>query len=284
MMAVLETDRTIDAFLGAHPDIAAMPENTAHLLRMTRDVNCNTSELLKLVEQDAALSARILKAVNSSFYALATKMTRLDRAIAFMGLGAVKEIALSCSMSKLCKDVELGPYRSRDLWDHSVAVAILCRELAVQSTTIDPEDAFLAGMLHDVGLLLGAQCEREKYRDIIRKAECGPALFMGLEQAVLGFSHCELGERVSQKWKFPDFVSAVVRFHHEPQNAPDEWRMFCRHVYIADTQCAESPVGFPLTCSTQQITEQDLQTANISQEALAEVTAKLPMLLRLHLN
>src|SRR5580704_3625069 len=159
MPQVAEVNPSVEDFLSRHQNIQAMPESTIRILRMTRDPNCNTSHLLKLIEQDAALSARIIKAVNSSFYAVQTKITRLDRAVAFMGLKAVKEVVVSSSLGGLCKDVEIGNFSARDLWDHSVGVAILSRELAVCSGTIDPEDAFLAGMLHDVGLLLAAQSE-----------------------------------------------------------------------------------------------------------------------------
>src|SRR5579872_7341569 len=128
MPQVAEFNPSINDFLERHQSIQAMPESTIRILRMTRDANCNIAQLLKLIEQDAALSARIMKAVNSSFYALQAKITRLDRAVAFMGLKAVKEVTVSSSLSGLCKDVAIGNFSARDLWDHSVGVAIISRE------------------------------------------------------------------------------------------------------------------------------------------------------------
>src|SRR5580704_15158838 len=115
MPQVAEVNPSVEDFLSRHQDIQAMPESTIRILRATRDPNCNTSHLLKLIEQDAALSARIMKAVNSSFYALQTKITRLDRAVAFMGLEAVKEVAALSSLAGLCKDVQIGNFCARDL-------------------------------------------------------------------------------------------------------------------------------------------------------------------------
>jgi HD-like signal output (HDOD) protein len=284
MSQIAEISPSVDDFLARHTNIQAMPESTVRILRMTRDPNCNISQLLKLIEQDAALSARIMKAVNSSFYALQTKMTRLDRAVAFMGLKAVKEVAASSSLAGLCKDVGIGNFCARDLWDHSVAVAILCRELAIYSRTIDPDDAFLAGMLHDVGLLLASQSEVQKSMMLFSSAESGEVPFTDIERRIFGFSHCELGERLSQNWKFPDDVTAVIRWHHQPEDAPDEFKTICRHVFIADSSCCEAKVGFPLTCALQVITDETLQKAHLSREITAEVNAKLPLLLRLHLS
>src|SRR4051794_10708241 len=79
----------IDAFLAKHQVVNALPENTTKIIRMIRDPNCNIANLQKMISEDAALAGRIMKAVNSSFYALQSKVTRLDRAISFMGLKAV---------------------------------------------------------------------------------------------------------------------------------------------------------------------------------------------------
>jgi len=201
-----------------------------------------------------------------------------------MGLKAVKEVAASSSLAGLCKDVQIGNFCARDLWDHSVGVAIISRELAIHSRTMDPEDAFLAGMLHDVGLLLAAQSEVPKSRMLFSSAESGEVPFTDIERRIFGFSHCELGERLSQNWKFPDDVTAVIRWHHQPEDAPDEFKTICRHVFIADSSCCEAKVGFPLTCALQVITDETLQKAHLSREITAEVNAKLPLLLRLHLS
>ncbi|MGD0389331.1 MAG: HDOD domain-containing protein [Tepidisphaeraceae bacterium] len=284
MPQVAEINPAVDDFLARHQNIQALPENAVRILRMTRDSNCNIWQLLKLVEQDAALSARIMKAVNSAFYALHTKMTRLDRAVVFMGLKAVKEVTASSSLSGLCRDVTIGNHNARELWDHSVGVAILCRELAIHSRTVDPDDAFLAGMLHDVGLLLAVQSELDKSEVLFQAADAGKFSFTEVEQSVFGFNHCELGERLAQRWNFPDYVDDVIRWHHHPEEAPDEFKPFCRHVYIADSLCCEAKVGFRLTCALQEVTDQTLEMAHLSHQTIAEVTAKLPLLLRLHLD
>jgi putative nucleotidyltransferase with HDIG domain len=221
-------------------------------------------------------------AVNSAYYALETKMTRLDRAIAFMGMRAVKEVALSATVSTMCKPTPLGRYNTRDLWDHSLGVAILARELAVRSKTLDPEEAFLAGLLHDIALLLIAQSELENSRRLIATVESAPNPFISVEVAVFGFNHCQLGRRLAEKWQFPPHAASAIGWHHQPDQAPPEHQAICTHIYIADTLCCASNVGFPLTCVSQKITDEQMDRAQITRESADEIAAKLPVLRRLY--
>src|SRR5205085_11283339 len=136
----------------------------------------------------------IMKAVNSSFYALQSKVTRLDRAISLMGLKAVKELVLSATVGGVCKAVSFGKYQSRHLWDHSMAVAILARELSIKSNRGDSEEVFLAGMLHDLALLLACQSDSKRATDLFTRAdEDQDDSFQRIETQIFGFSHTQLG-------------------------------------------------------------------------------------------
>jgi putative nucleotidyltransferase with HDIG domain len=274
----------IEAFIEKHGVVKALPENTSRILRMTSDKECNTAQLLKLISQDTALAASIMKAINSAFYALQTKVTRLDRAVALMGLRAVKEVTLSSCLSGLCKPVRLGAYDGRDLWDHSIAVAIMARELAVHSNALDPEEAFLAGMMHDIALLLAVQSEVELGTKLITGAETSNEPFIVQEQHVFGFNHCELGAQLGSKWNLAPQITAAIQWHHDPEASPPEHQLLLRHIYVADTLSCEASVGFPLTCKLQQVTDEMLENAKLTRDVATAVSAKLPLLLRLHLG
>jgi len=284
MTQTIEANPAIEAFLEKHQSINAMPESSIRIMRHMRDPDCDMNQLLRLIKQDAALSARIMKAVNSAFYALQTKITQLDRAVVFMGLKAVKEVVISSAMQALCNPVPIGKYSARDLWDHSVGVAVLSRELAVRSKTIDSEDAFLVGMLHDVGLLLAAQCEIDKSAKLFLAAEAKKFPFSMVEQKLFNFDHCELGTRLAEAWRFPEDVSAVIRWHHKPEQAPETIRRLCTHVFISDTLCTAAAIGFPLTCAMQEVTDERLAEVGLTRAMATEVTDKLKILVRLHMH
>jgi putative nucleotidyltransferase with HDIG domain len=284
MTETINSAPAIDAFLDKHAVVKALPENTSRILRMTSDKECNTAQLLKLISQDAALAGSIMKAINSAFYALQTKVTRLDRAVALMGLRAVKEVTLSSCLSGLCKPVNLGAYDGRDLWDHSIAVAIMARELAAQSNALDPEEAFLAGMMHDIALLLAVQSESELGAKLIGGVETSNDPFIIQEQRVFGFNHCELGAKLGEKWGLAPQITAAIQWHHDPESTPAEHQLLVRHIYVADTLSCEASIGFPLTCKFQQVTDEMLQNVKLSRDTASAVAAKLPLLLRLHLG
>jgi len=284
MTPTIEAKPEIDQFIAKHQTIRALPENSTRIIRMVNDTECNTTQLLKLISQDAVLAGRVLKTVNSSFYSLQSKITRLDRAVAIMGLRALKEVTLSSTLASVCKPITFGNYDARDLWDHSVGVAILARELAVLAKTMDPEEAFLAGILHDIPLLLVAQSEVEKSTRLFNLAEAAAAPFPAQEREIFGFDHCELGESLSDAWKFPENITSVIRWHHQPQQAPADQRELCTHIYVADTLCCQAKLGCPLTCNKQEVSDQQLSQIGIAREIAKTLTDKLPILLRLYLS
>ena len=284
MTETIQSPALIDAFLDKHPIVKALPENTNRILRMTSDKECNITQLQKLISLDAALAGSIMKAVNSAYYSLQTKIVRLDHAVAYMGLRAVKEVTVSSCFKNMCKPVRLGKYDGRALWDHSVGVAILSRELAIHSKTLDPEEAFLAGMMSDLALLLALQSEPELGTTLITGAEADAEPFTAHEHRVFGFNHSELGERLATKWGLASELISSIRWHHEPENAPAEHLAIVRHIYIADTLCCRAGVGFPMTCKQQEVTDDLFEKANLTPDVAATVSAKLPILLRLHLG
>ncbi len=284
MTEIIHSAPLINAFIEKHPSLSALPENTSRILRMTSDQECNIQQLHKLISQDAALAGSIMKAVNSAFFALPTKVTRLDRAVTLMGLRAVKEVTISSCLSNLCKPVRIGQYDARDLWDHSVGVAIMARELAVQSKSLDAEEAFLAGMMHDIALLLALQSEPDKAAQVLSRAEKGCDRFVDEECRVFGFNHCDLGEQLAAKWNLAPQIAAAIRWHHEPDGAPAEHALLVRHIYVADTLCCEAGVGLPLTCRNQSVSDELLATIQLTRDIAAATAAKLPILLRLHLG
>ncbi|HEY8747875.1 MAG TPA: HDOD domain-containing protein [Tepidisphaeraceae bacterium] len=273
----------IDGFLTQHAAIQVMPENTTRILRLVNDPECNLSTLSKLITQDAALAGAIMRAVNSAYYALQDKMTRLDRAVNYLGLRTVKELTLSAAVGPMFKPTKLGKYDGRSLWDHSVGVAILARELAVASKCCDAEEAFLAGVMHDIALPLLAQSDPAKLTSVFAKAADGGS-FSDLEFEAFGFDHSQLGGRLASRWSLADALSAVIRWHHSPAEAPEKHRSLCACVFLADTLCARAAVGCPLSSIGQDLTDEDFSSLKIARESAEATAAKLPLLLRLYLS
>jgi HD-like signal output (HDOD) protein len=283
-MEQLTHSLAVENFLRTHKVVHALPESSVQLIQALADPDCDSEQLLNLIEKDPALAGSIMKCVNSAYYALPVKMTRLDRAVAYLGLQTTKGLAVSSSVSKMVKWVSFGKYKARDLWDHSIAVAITSRELAIKSRGMDGEEAFLLGILHDIGLLLAAQSEQEFGAALLTRADANEASFAKLEQRIFGLLHSELGGALASNWGFQESHAAAIQFHHNPELAPDEFKLFSHHLYVADTIACRTHIGCPLTGKGQPLDQDHLDAAGITQDMVETVTNKLPLLARLYLS
>ncbi|MBC7783139.1 MAG: HDOD domain-containing protein [Burkholderiales bacterium] len=280
MAAPENLNPALSLFLRHHETLTGLPENTTRIVQMSGDRDCNIFQLLKLISHDAGLVGRIIQAVNSAYYSLPNKITQLDRAVAYLGLRTIKELSLAVSIASMFKGVALGRYQARDLWDHSMAVALLSRDIAKRSGAADPEEAFLAGMLHDIGLLFMVQSEPLQAQKLFAAVESGASSFADAEQSVFGFGHAEAGAAMADQWKFPPSIREAIRWHHDPEHAEGNSQQMCALIAIADQFCCRSKVGYPLTCAAVPTSEAIFQLARVSVQIAESSEAELPKLLQ----
>src|SRR6266581_4704630 len=174
--AVLEAVKKVSS-------IATLPEVTAKIIATVEDPKSSAAQLHKIVSHDPALVTRIMKVVNSAFYGLPGQICSIERAIVLLGLNAIKNIAVAASLGQLFKGSKLCEgFTARDLWTHCIAVGICAREIAKQMKVPLADEAFLAGMIHDVGLLVSLQVMPEKLREVCEVAQKSEKDFCEIER------------------------------------------------------------------------------------------------------
>src|SRR5438105_11594558 len=150
--------------------IATLPEVTSHIVATVEDPRSTASQLHRIISHDPALVTRILKVVNSAFYSLPGQIGSIERAIVLLGLNAVKNISVASSLGQMFRGVKLCEgYTAKDLWRHCIAVGVVARELAKQMKLPLADEAFLAGMIHDIGILVSLQTAPESLRSVCAK-------------------------------------------------------------------------------------------------------------------
>lgn len=262
--------------------IATLPEITLKIVELVEDPKSTAQDLHKVISNDPALCSRILKVVNSSFYGLPGQIGSINRAIVMLGLNAVKNIAIAASLAKLFRGGELTPnFSARDLWNHSTAVAATCKVLADTLKLGLADEAFLAGLIHDIGIMVEMQYDRNKLIEVFDKIGADslgiPANSMiEVETLVFGASHQDFGAGLAEKWKFPQTFKLVAGYHHRPMELPAESRTLTALVYIADRLAAECSKGFRLDLTSTEIDTQVCDTLRLTPEKLAEIKKKLP--------
>jgi putative nucleotidyltransferase with HDIG domain len=194
--------------------------------------------------------------VNSSFYARPISIDSIERAIVLLGFDAVYHLAIAATLGPLFKGGKVcDGFTAKDLWTHCVAVAAVSKEMARWVGYPPAEEAFLAGLLHDVGLIASLQAARGPLRKVCERVQGGSESFTNLELEIVGASHENLGAALARHWKFPATVREVAGNHHDPLNACEQYRTFAVLVHIADMLCCEQQIGFYLTGNKQPLDE-----------------------------
>jgi HD-like signal output (HDOD) protein len=258
--------------------IAALPEVTAKIIATVNDPNSSATQLHKIVAHDPALVTRILKVVNSAFYGLPGQIGSIERAIVLLGLNAIKNIAVSAGLGEMFKGTSLCEgFTARDLWKHCIAVGVAARAIARQMKLPIADEAFLAGMIHDVGLLVSLQVWPQKLRETCDRARAGGD-FCEIERELIGADHQQLGAALTEQWRFPHSCRLVNAYHHRPVALADENRTLVTLVYAADTICCHAGQGFNLTAVRQRLEDAGLESAEIDPLAVERTAQNLDAL------
>ena len=258
-------------------EISSLPEITTRIVEVVEDPRATAHEMHEIVKNDPALAAKILKVVNSAFYGLPAQIASLDRAIVMLGLSAVKNIALAASLARLFRPGTLGDrFTARDLWRHCIAVGVCGRMLTKVAIGIQNDEAFVAGLVHDMGLLLEYQLFPDQLRVVVDRCTGAPGKYCATETEVIGADHQQFGSALAAKWKFPPMLRCVIGYHHNPRALKPEYQRVASLVCVSDTICCAQQHGFWLTGVDQQIEPWMLETINVPTNALDDIRANLP--------
>jgi putative nucleotidyltransferase with HDIG domain len=242
-------------------EISTLPHIAVKVMEVANDPEFSIAEMKAVIETDPALTARILRCVNSSAYALREKVSNLNRAIAFIGMRQIRSLALTASVAELfAKDEAIGSYRRCGLWQHLVAVGLCARLIAMRQGMANFEDAFVAGLLHDIGIVLEDQYVHEPFRRAIEDLATATSLIEA-ERQHLGFDHARFGAKVAESWRFSETIKAAIGFHHASVNYRGE--------DIAVVRCVEAA---NLICTVKGYSSVGRKLVGVSQPALSALS------------
>ncbi len=283
-MSVGTTDKSeiVAAAINEISHIATLPEVTLKIIRLVEDPSSTAQDLHKVISVDPALCSRLLKVVNSAFYGLPGQIGSINRAIVLLGLNAVKNIAIAASLAKLFRGGELSPqFAARNLWDHSIWCATASKMVADALKLGLPDEAFLSGLIHDIGVVVEMQYDRHKLIDVIQDLEIDgdgvPAKNMlEVEETIFGATHQDFGAALCEKWRFPKSFAYVTGHHHNPLELPANNRTLASIVYVADRLAAADESGFRLDLPNLDMDPSVLEELGLTQSQLDQIAQDLP--------
>ena len=191
------------------------------------------ADVAKVVLEDAALTARLLRVVNSAFFAFPRSVDTVSQAVTLVGTSQIRDLALATSVVQLFKDVPKDLIDMDGFWRHSLACGVAARVLAGLRREGNVERFFVAGILHDLGKLIIFQRCPEEARAVLEEAKGGRTLVYLAERNLLGFDHGQVGEALLDQWSMPASLREALHFHHSPRMA-SRYPVETSAVHVAD--------------------------------------------------
>lgn len=281
VVAVKDPQKIVTDAVNSISHIATLPEITVKIIELVENPRSTAQDLHKLISNDPALVARILKVVNSAFYGLPGQISNINRAIVLLGLNAVKNIVIAASLAKLFRGGRVSPHFSaQDLWTHSISVGVMSRMLVSKINNSLPDEAFLAGLIHDLGILVELQALRDPLVEVVERAAREPGRYIDIETQVMGVDHQALGAGLTNKWKFPRSFQYVTGFHHNPMSLAPECRWMACVIHVADHVCCREGMGYSMTTHGEELDINALSELGLTMDVVDSLAKTLPEVMK----
>jgi putative nucleotidyltransferase with HDIG domain len=208
----------LDEILNIANHIPPFPKVAIQVMKMLEQKEVKAKDLAEVIQYDSAITANLLKTCNAAYFGLTRKVSSLDDALVVVGQDILKDIIIASSSARFYKGGAGEGYQLEqgDLWRHSVATAILSKQLSGHFSEVDSGLAFTAGLLHDIGKRFLSSFVADDFKKLMELGHCTDSSFLEAEKEILGMNHAELGGLIIEKWEFSEELIAAVREHHDP--------------------------------------------------------------------
>lgn len=216
----------------------SLPTTVTKVIQLANDLKSSARDLLTVIQMDPVLTAKVLKLINSAFFALPNKVS-LQQAIVLLGINTLKNIALSSAivgyMGK--NKIQIRAFDQHKFWEHSLGTAIAAKRIAkrVVSDAQLREEYFVAGLIHDIGKVVMALSLPTMLAKSITLAEEKKLPSSLAEQEVIGLDHSAVGGMLARKWKLSESLINATLHHHNPEPEDDKlaWAVHAANYYIS---------------------------------------------------
>ncbi|MDH3582932.1 MAG: GGDEF domain-containing protein [Phycisphaerae bacterium] len=218
----------------ACPRLPSLPAVALEVIELCRQDHVNIQQIAETISNDPALSSKVLKTVNSSFYGLSQPVSTISHALVILGLNSVKSLALGFSLVGSFKDSSGEEFDPTPIWRRSLYSAVAARTFAQHQGLIEHEEAFLAGLLSDLGVMAMIQSIGPTYVQLIEQTGDDHDRLWALELEQLGFDHAQVGEALAEQWKLPPILACPIRYHQQPESSPEKLRPMVNCIALGD--------------------------------------------------
>ncbi len=224
-------------------DLPTIPVVATKVIKLMESEHATAEELAKIIASDPAVAARVMKISNSAFYGCQRQIQSLSSAIVILGYNTLKSLVVAASVKQVYKPFGLT---EKMLWEHSFGAGLAARIIASNTRLANEEDAFLAGLFHDIGKTIMNSFDNDKFQHVTQRCYNEGMAFEDIEQAVYPYTHAEVGAYVIKKWNFPETLMNSVLHHHDLEFGKDDDSYLVQLtavVSLADLFCQKLGIG-----------------------------------------
>jgi len=279
--ALVKRERRVQAILNSIDQLPSLPAVVWEVMRLANDPDSNAKDFEDYISKDQALTAKLLKLVNSSFYGLPNKMTTISRSIVVLGYKTLKSVVMAASTSKLLdRQLQLYGYGKGGLWMHSIACAGVTRHLAKTVFKLGSEiaeEAFVAGLLHDIGKIIISPVLTENVHEFESYIDLHQGCSMiAAEAAVAGIDHAEAGKLMMQKWKLSERLTQSIADHHNSSESQAGHTRLNQIVELGDLLCLQLGLGLADNYPWRtEVPDELLLSLGLSKDDLVQISAEV---------
>ncbi len=224
-------------------DIPSLPTVAVKALELINSDSSSIDELERIISRDQSFSARLLRIANSPYYGMNRRIDTISSGVMLIGFNTMKSLVVAASLKDMHR--KFGLFEQK-LWEHSLGVSVASSLLAKVSRLAQPEEALVAGLIHDVGKTVLNNSIPDKYALITQKVHEEGRFYKDVELEMLGYTHCDVGGLIARKWKLPKNLEAVIQYHHSetlPVFEDSAYEALCQLVNVADALCLSQSIG-----------------------------------------
>lgn len=258
-------------------DLPTLPTVLLTINKLLTNPRTSAHEVGMAITSDQVIASKVLKLVNSAFYGFPGKVNTITHAIVILGFSTVKNIVLTTSILGLFDTKKsVSGFDLSAFWRHSVATGAIARIVARESGYRGQEEAFIGGLLHDIGKLVLALHATEDFEACLRRADERNCLFFDAEKELLGVTHTDLGRWLQDRWNLPRDIAAVLIHHHSKPAAAGEHARLVAIVQLSDIIARGMQVGHPCDASVPVLSNESWSLLGLSPQQIDHILEDCP--------
>lgn len=268
-----EFERKLEALLQSGKQLPTLPVLVVQVQKAVSNEMSGLRDIGLIIERDPALTSRVLRVANSALYTRGDPVTTIGAAVARLGMAQVRSLCLTVGVVRAFGDSQRRLDHKR-YWQHSAAVGMVAERLADESkryASVDGGEAYVAGLLHDVGLLIVDQFFPADFAAIQEEMAAEENARWRVEIARLGLDHGGIARLVLRRWQLPPHVIAAVAAHHQPETCAVGAEGMARMVWAAEALCAAAGLDLPQEGIAEVAPDAVLEELDVGQQARGRI-------------